>query len=52
MTESRTALRDLTRKFVHIRVQEVDLHSIFFVKSQHVVSVIQAPNKYEKGLIE
>ena len=52
MTEYRTALFDLTRKFVHIRVQEVELHTIFLVKSQSVVSVIQAPSKYEKMLFD
>ena len=38
----------LTRKFV----QEVELHTIFLVKSQSVVRVIQAPTKYEKILID
>ena len=52
MAQSRRELCDLTRKFVHIRSQEVDFHTIFLVKSQSVVSVIHAATKYEKMLTD
>ena len=63
MTESGTAFCDLTRKFVHIPAQEIDLHTFFSrqiakcsklkkQKEQSWTVIRQAPSKYEKMLID